>query len=257
MASNEQQTPAGAAPAPTTTSNTLNLDPSAFVEDLHNAVHFYCADGFDTMDSTLRQQRGAVLTPEQQAAYHHGSGQLYLALRGEVDAQLQKFEAYALETCLHVPAGLLAAPSAAVDAEAAVDEAEEAAVDGQLQQLRQQIAAAKHQGRKLKADISHYDAELARYSGGMAGLQTVPAALAGKENSMAEDSRVLAAAGMQLEDSFRQLEGLRQQKGAAERGGNGQPKDELAAEREVLRCQAAVRSAPADDLRRLQERLAS
>lgn len=38
MASNEQQTPAGAAPAPTTTSNTLNLDPSAFVEDLHNAV---------------------------------------------------------------------------------------------------------------------------------------------------------------------------------------------------------------------------
>lgn len=32
---------------------------------------------------------------------------------------------------------------------------------------------------------------------------------------------------------------------------------ELAAEREVLRCQAAVRSAPADDLRRLQERLAS
>ena len=80
-------------------------------------------------------------------------------------------------------------------------------------------------GRKLKADISHYDAELARYSGGMAGLQTVPAALAGKENSMAEDSRVLAAAGMQLEESFRQLEGLLQQKGAAERGGNGQPKD--------------------------------
>lgn len=27
-----------------------------------------------------------------------------------------------------------------------MDEAEEAAVDGQLQQLRQQIAAAKHQG---------------------------------------------------------------------------------------------------------------
>ena len=59
--------------------------------------------------STVREQRGNQLTPEQQAAYHHGSGQLYLALRAEVDAQLQKFEAYALETCLHVPAGLLAA----------------------------------------------------------------------------------------------------------------------------------------------------
>ena len=47
------------------------------------------------------------LTPEQQAACHHATSQLYLALRAEVDAQLQKFEGYALETCLHVPAGLL------------------------------------------------------------------------------------------------------------------------------------------------------
>jgi hypothetical protein len=60
--------------------------------------------------SAFREQRGPLLTPEQQAAYHHGSGQLYLALRAEVDSQLQKFEAYALETCLHVPAGLLSQP---------------------------------------------------------------------------------------------------------------------------------------------------
>ena len=64
--------------------------------------------------SALREQRGAVLTPEQQAAYHHGSSQLYLALKQEVDAQLQKFEQYALETCLHVPAGLLAQPVGAM-----------------------------------------------------------------------------------------------------------------------------------------------
>lgn len=156
----------------------------------------------------VREQRGARWTPEQQAAALHGTGQLYLALKGELDAQLQKFEAYALETCLHVPAGLLAAPvrgwaglagrrrsagaaaglfaallsliaapqyvpplcralvllyaadcschtgrvcsppaqAAAGDGEAAVDEAEEAAADEQLAQLRQQIAAAKHQG---------------------------------------------------------------------------------------------------------------
>ena len=55
-----------------------------------------------------------MLTPEQQAAYHHGSSQLYLALKQEVDAQLQKFEQYALETCLHVPVGLLAQPVGAV-----------------------------------------------------------------------------------------------------------------------------------------------
>lgn len=112
----------------------------------------------------------------------------------------QKFEAYALETCLHVPAGLLAdqvrqqadlcrcegsafgkqAPSAigrsgsavcpasqscdglgglpipslasrclqAADGEGetAVDEAEEAAAEAELAQLRDAISAAKHQG---------------------------------------------------------------------------------------------------------------
>lgn len=57
--------------------------------------------------SALREQRGMVLTPEQQSTVLHGTSQLYLALRSEVDIQLQKFETYALETCLHVPAGLL------------------------------------------------------------------------------------------------------------------------------------------------------
>ena len=60
--------------------------------------------------SAVREQRSAALTPEQAAEYHAASSQLYLLLKQEVDAQLQKFEAYALETCLHVPAGLLVQP---------------------------------------------------------------------------------------------------------------------------------------------------
>jgi hypothetical protein len=73
--------------------------------------------------------------------------------------------------------------------------------------------------------LKQYDEALAKYSSTLATLQAVPAALAGKENSVAEDSRVLAAAGMQLEESCRQLDGLRQQKGAAQRGSSGQPED--------------------------------
>lgn len=52
-------------------------------------------------------------------------------------------------------------------------------------------------------------------------LQAVPGVVAGKENALAEDSRVLAAAGLALEESCRQLEGLRQQKAAAEGGSGG------------------------------------
>ena len=137
------------------------------------------------------------------------------------------------------------------DGEVAVDEAEEAAVDEQLKELRQQIAAAKHTGelaaasghdrlacdvaapgctaaqprsratcagRTLKANIAQYDVALERYGSSLASLQAVPV-LAGKENSVGEDSRVLAATAMQLAEQLRQLEDLRQKKGAVERVG--------------------------------------
>ncbi|KAL4425160.1 hypothetical protein ABPG77_008265 [Micractinium sp. CCAP 211/92] len=238
----------------------LHMHAGAFCDDLHNAVDFYCADGFDTLDSTLREQRGSVLTPEQQSAALHGTSQLYLALRGEVDAQLQKFETYALETCLHVPAGLLSAAAGHSNAAAPVDEAEEAAVDEQLAQLRRQIVAVKQTGRKLAAEVSRYDAALERYGASLAGLAgVVPSALgAGKENAVMEDSRALAAGAMALEGSCRQLEGLRARPGSSRLGSTtaGAPRDELAAEREILRRQAGVRAAPADSLRRVQERLA-
>ena len=81
-------------------------------------------------------------------------------------------------------------------------------------------------GRKLKAEVAQYDAALERYSGTLAGLQAVPAALGGKENAavVAEDSRVLAASGAALEQGWRQLEGLKLQR-AVQRGGGGAPKE--------------------------------
>jgi hypothetical protein len=93
-----------AAAPPTAQTNTLQLDPSAFVEDLYNAVsvaqllgavlaaiaqqraissldshspalqvHFYCADGFDTMDRCGRSRRitaAAALARQPLTARH-------------------------------------------------------------------------------------------------------------------------------------------------------------------------------------------
>ncbi|PSC67215.1 hypothetical protein C2E20_9098 [Micractinium conductrix] len=230
------------------------MDASAFIDDLHNAVHIYCANGIDTLDGSLREQRCAALTPEQAAAALHGTSQLYLAIKEEVDTQLQKFEAYALETCLHVPAGLLVEQPSSTGANEAVDEA---AVDAELAALRRQIAAAKHQGRKMAGEVQQYDAALATYRSSLGCLAGVPGALQGKENSLADDSRALAAAGLALQESCAELEGLRALRNSGGASGAGAPRDELAAEKEILRRQAAVRSAPADHLRRLQERLAS
>ncbi len=41
--------------------------------------------------------------------FAQGTSALYLRLNVDLDAQLQKFEQYALKTCLHQPAGLILA----------------------------------------------------------------------------------------------------------------------------------------------------
>ena len=57
--------------------------------------------------SAIAEQLGPRLTPEQLAATLQGTAALYSQQRRELDAQLQRFEAYALDICLRAPAGLL------------------------------------------------------------------------------------------------------------------------------------------------------
>jgi hypothetical protein len=64
---------------------------------------------------------------------------------------------------------------------------------------------------------------LQQLSSSVMSLQAVPATLAGKENNVAEDSRALAQAGVQLEASCRQLEALWQRRAGAD--GSSQRKD--------------------------------
>ena len=91
------------------------------------------------------RQELPVCSPAEEATLKHGTAKLYTALHEELDQQLQKFEQYALETCLHVPAGLMAqTAAAAAEGEAGeVDAAEEAAADETLVRLRAEIAAVR------------------------------------------------------------------------------------------------------------------
>jgi hypothetical protein len=71
-------------------------------------VHTYCGDGFDAFERAVREDLGETLTPEHFTSVLRGSAALYAGLRSQLDAQLEKFEQYALAEILKVPAGLLA-----------------------------------------------------------------------------------------------------------------------------------------------------
>lgn len=59
------------------------------------------------MRRAIRGDVGDVLSPALQAAAMQGTARLYMAARDSLNRQLERFETFALETCLAVPPGLL------------------------------------------------------------------------------------------------------------------------------------------------------
>lgn len=173
------------------------------------------------MCSAVCSDLGEELTPEQLVLAMQGTANLYRSLRTELKTRMQTFEQYALAESLKVPAGLMTPSTTAGSPEGEVDEAEEAAVEAQLVALRKQIAAAKHEGRAMQAEVAELGRLVDDLGGKLKRLEAVPGSLAGKENLM-EDMRVMADKGAALAVGCDQLDALRRQlDGAAAAGAGG------------------------------------
>lgn len=59
-----------------------------------------------SLHRAIRGDVGDVLSPALQAAAMQGTARLYTAARDSLNRQLERFETFALETCLAVPPGL-------------------------------------------------------------------------------------------------------------------------------------------------------
>ncbi|KAL6782828.1 hypothetical protein ACKKBG_A08255 [Auxenochlorella protothecoides x Auxenochlorella symbiontica] len=206
-------TPLAESTAPTTdtvtVSELLQLDPSAFIEDLHNAAHCHCADAFDDLDEAIRNDVGPALSPAQQAAVMQGTAQLYNLARGSLDRQLQRFEEFALETCLRVPAGLMASvqiQAPVVDVEAPCGEEEEGVIQ-RLGSLRAQILEEREKMLTLQRQLAACDAALAEVGGEEAGLRQLASAVREKER-LTEDVFVLSHTGARLQGLLGDLQRL-------------------------------------------------
>jgi hypothetical protein len=93
------------------------------------------------------------------------------------------------------------------DEAAEVDEAEEAAVEAELRQLRANIAAAKRECHRLRRAAAAASTEARRVTDAEA-LEEVTAVLANKDNLL-DDARIMAHTGKQLEAGRRELERLK------------------------------------------------
>ncbi len=199
---------------------------------------------------------------------------------------MQSFEEYALEEILKVPAGLMAdfpgaeATGAGDGSGSGVDEPEmtleeEQALEEQLKTLRQAIAAAKRRTREIQSTCAELDRLMVSTQNKVTKLESVPGALAGKEN-FTEDVKAITDKGAAVEAGCVALDTMYRGEGsgavAAAVAAAAMVTDDAAAadaltavppenmtdaevEREILKRQAAVKSAPAEDLRAINEHL--
>jgi len=198
---------------------------------------------------------------------------------------MQSFEEYALEEILKVPAGLMAdLPDTTIGAggdgsgSGGIDEPEmtleeEQSLEEQLKTLRQQIAAAKRRTREMQSTCSELDRLMISTQNKVNKLESVPAALAGKEK-FTEDVKAITDKGAAVEAGCVALDtiykgGEGSGTGAAAAAAAAMVTDDAAAltavlpenmtdaevEREILKRQAAVKSAPAEDMRAFNDHL--
>ncbi|KAK2079738.1 hypothetical protein QBZ16_002133 [Prototheca wickerhamii] len=193
-------------PAPLAVSELLQLDPTAFVEDLYNAAHCHCADAFD---EAVRRDLGPALSLAQQEQIMQATAALYDQARAALSSQLQRFEEFALETCLCIPPGLVtSAQAGAPSTEEHIDPEEEAAVQGRLVALRKEIAADKEATRVAQRRLAACEAVLRPTDTTFdEGLSRLAASLQEKETASG-DVFVLSQSGARLESLLSELRGL-------------------------------------------------
>ncbi|KAI8110572.1 hypothetical protein M9435_002246 [Picochlorum sp. BPE23] len=248
------------------TSNTpeinLNVDPTAFVDDVYNAVELHCATGFEELDGALRQDLAEELTPEQLTVLLQGTAGLYQDLRMEIKKRMKVFEEYALAEIFKVPPGLLASSAGTASEDAVqVDEEEEKRVDEELKALQVEIANDKQKSRDIRSTIAFLDALMEDVKKKMAELESVPNVV-GSTTRLEEDVAYIVQKGSDVEQKLERLHSLVGVSGddvvdskmvdVLAQGGEAHEKD---VEKEIASHYSSVKQASADSLRAFRESL--
>lgn len=222
----------------------------------------------------LRTALDDRLNIDQAMALLQGTAGLYQDLRTELRNRFETFEKYALAEILKVPPGIIPTAAASTigreDANLSEEELRrrEQEVDRRLEDLREEIASVKRRTRDMKAATTELDRLLRVNQKQMTCLKAVPTVLSSR-TELNEEVKIISDKGEELEATFSKLHAV---KGSCkdEMGGKDlephtadgaitmtveEDMADAAIEKEILRRQAASKTAPAEDLRRLRENL--
>ncbi|DBA89736.1 hypothetical protein WJX79_000816 [Trebouxia sp. C0005] len=230
----------------------VTLRPLEIIGDVSNAVLEYCAQGLDAMEECAASSLS--LEQAELDSLLQGTAQLYHVLQTKLKQQLQAFEQYTGETCLHIPAGLMPAEvTLPQTSEQSIDKSERE-LDMQLASLREQILMTQREQRQAKQEIARLHQELVSCDSA-AQLAAVTAASGPEKENLVEGASAIVTAALQLQPLLARAQKLRakDQTSAFKCGDNVNAG--MLAEGELFKQEALVNSLPTNRLRDLTKDL--
>ncbi|DBA94361.1 hypothetical protein WJX77_003460 [Trebouxia sp. C0004] len=226
----------------------VKLRPLEIIGDVSNAVLEYCAQGLDAMEECAASSLS--LAQAELDSLLQGTAQLHQILQTKLKQQLQAFEQYAGETCLHIPAGLMSAEVTLPQTSGQSDDKSERELDMQLASLRGQILMTQRAQRQAIQEIARLDQELVS-CGSAAQLAAVTAASGPEKENLAEGVSAIVTAALQLQPLLARAQTLRvkDQTSVIKYGDNVDVG--MLAEGAIIKQEALVNSLPTNRLRDL------
>ncbi|KAI8474554.1 MAG: hypothetical protein J3K34DRAFT_124788 [Monoraphidium minutum] len=172
----------------------FTFQPALVVGDMVNVALETCANSFERFEEAAAA--AVDIKPAHRRALLSGIGVLYDCVLGSLSQAAVNFERLSLATILRVPPELYleqaaAAPAAEVSAE------EEAALDGELEELRRQIEEAKQGGQELRQQLREINRDLAA-AGDPSAFDALSSALATQRAALLDDAGAVGGALLRL-----------------------------------------------------------
>ncbi|KAL3159146.1 hypothetical protein ABBQ32_011139 [Trebouxia sp. C0010 RCD-2024] len=175
-----------------------------------------------------------------------------MVLQARLTQQLQTFEHYATETCLHIPAGLMPAQVMLPEACAQGTGAVEHELDTELASLRQQILKTQRAQRRVKQEIVQLDEELVS-CGSAAQLAAIGSVSGQEKENLAEGASVVVSAALRLQPLLARAQKLRAKDEATPLASMKNINAGILAEAEIIKQEYLVNSLPMDRLQMLAQ----
>lgn len=230
----------------------VNLRPLEIIGDVSNAVLEYCAQGLDAMEECAASSLS--LEQAELDSLLQGTVQLHQTLQTKLKQQLQAFEQYAAETCLHIPAGLMPSEVTLPQTSGQSDDKSERELDMQLASLRAQILITQRAQRQAKQEIARLDQELVA-CGSATQLAAVTAASGPEKENLAEGASAIVTAALQLQPLLARAQNLRAKDQTSAFKFDDNVNAGMLAEGEIFKQEALVNSLPTNRLKDLTKDL--